>query len=157
MTAPNPTPTTKPDFNLYRPNAGCVVVNADGKILIAERRDIPDAWQMPQGGIDPGEDPQTAATRELFEETAIQDVAVVGEYPHWLTYEFPPGGKKGHHIGQAQRWFLLRFTGTTIDLEKAVHPEFRAWKWATAAEVMAAAAPFRKPIYTAALRHFGLL
>lgn len=156
--------TQAPDFTKYRPNAGCVILNADGLILYCERSDIPGAWQMPQGGIDDREHPQQAALRELYEETAIKDVEVKGEYPGWLTYDIPKNSDqekavKGIWVGQAQKWFLLNYTApdNTINLSNAQDKEFSRYQWTTAQHIMDTVVEFRKPIYEAVFKHFGLL
>lgn len=146
-----------PDFSKFRPNAGCVIVNKDGNILYCERADIKDAWQMPQGGIDAGEDPQKAALRELFEETAITDIIVKGEYPSWLVYEFPPtANKREGFLGQAQKWFLLEFTGdiNNINLENAQDQEFSNYQWATPQYILETVVDFRKEIYAEVFKEF---
>ena len=148
-----------PDFKKYRPNAGCVIVNQEGRILYCERADIPGAWQMPQGGIDQGEDPEKGALRELFEETCIQDVTVLETYPDWLVYKYPNGelGKSGH-IGQAQKWFLIKYNGDpdAINLDDAQDREFTTHLWATPEYILQDVADFRKPLYAECFRHFGL-
>ena len=107
----------------YRPNVGIALFNARGRVLIARRfkDDGPEIilpgfeWQMPQGGIDPNEDPRPAAQRELYEETGVTSVDYLGETPDWLTYEFPPYHGPPHRLavfrGQRQKWFAFRFTG----------------------------------------------
>jgi len=158
------TPPKKPDFTKYRPNAGCVIVNADGKILYCERADIKGAWQLPQGGIDAGEAAQKAALRELFEETAIRDVIIKAEHPEWLTYDIPQSSAqekavKGQFIGQAQKWFLLEFTGNpaTIDLTQAQDKEFTNYQWATPEHILETIVDFRRDLYEAVFKHFGLV
>lgn len=153
-----------PDFTKYRPNAGCVILNAEGKVLYCERADIPGAWQMPQGGIDAGEDAEVAALRELFEETAIKAVEVKGEHPEWLTYDIPKSSDqekavKGEFIGQAQKWFLLQYTGESdsIHLDQAQDKEFTNYLWTTPEHILETVVAFRKPIYEAVFKHFGLI
>ena len=155
---------TTPDLTRYRPNAGVILLNENNRLFYAERADIPGAWQLPQGGIDPGEDPRTAATRELFEETAIHQLDLVAEYPHWLVYDFPSGAvktdaAKARFHGQAQKWFMARFTGTDadIDLAQAAHHEFIDWRWALPEEILRTTVAFRQPIYGELFKHFGLM
>lgn len=154
-----------PDFSKYRPSGGCIVVNNDGRILYCARADIPDAWQMPQGGIDPGEDPEEGALRELYEETAIKNVEVLEAYPDWLTYPFRDINKdrgapqQDGYIGQAQKWFLLKYNGDpdAINLDAAQDKEFSAYLWATPEYILDTVAEFRKPLYEECFKHFGFL
>ncbi|MBY5935379.1 RNA pyrophosphohydrolase [Tateyamaria omphalii] len=147
----------------YRKNVGVMVMNGEGLVWVGQRRDrYQDAWQMPQGGVDKGEDAQTAALRELEEETSISPalVDVVAETADWLPYELPhdliPQLWKGKYRGQKQKWFLLRFNGSDaqIDLETA-HPEFSAWKWMTPAELPEAIVPFKRDVYVRVLEEFA--
>ncbi len=157
----------QPDFTKYRPNAGCVILNENNEILYCERADIPGAWQMPQGGIDMGEQAQAAALRELYEETAIEydEVEVLGEHPHWLTYNIPHQGDgqeravKGEFIGQAQKWFLLKFKkpSDSINLAEAHDQEFTNYQWTTPEHILETVVPFRKPVYEEIFKHFGLM
>ncbi|WP_299609799.1 RNA pyrophosphohydrolase [uncultured Tateyamaria sp.] len=147
----------------YRKNVGVMVMNGDGLVWVGQRTDrYKDAWQMPQGGIDKGEDARTAALRELEEETSIPaaQVEVVAETAEWLPYELPhdliPKLWKGKYRGQKQKWFLMRFTGADdiIDLETA-HPEFSAWKWMTPADLPDAIVPFKRDVYVRVLAEFA--
>ena len=105
----------------YRPNVGAVLFNRNGLIFVARRADMPNAegpaggWQLPQGGIDEGEDPGAAVLRELEEEIGTRKAVVIGEHPDWLTYDLPPDllgiAWRGQYRGQRQRWFAMRFTG----------------------------------------------
>lgn len=147
----------------YRKNVGVMVMNAQGLVWVGQRSDrFKDAWQMPQGGIDKGEDARAAALRELEEETSIpaSAVDVVAETADWLPYELPhdivPQIWKGKYRGQKQKWFLLRFTGSDdlIDLDTA-HKEFSAWKWMTPAELPEAIVPFKRDVYVRVLAEFA--
>jgi putative (di)nucleoside polyphosphate hydrolase len=143
----------------YRPNVGAVLFNRDGLIFVARRADMPNAegpaggWQLPQGGIDEGEDPSIAVLRELEEEIGTRKVEVIGEYPEWLTYDLPPDllgiAWRGKYRGQRQRWFAMRFLGEDSDirLDLDPHPEFDAWRWVKLAELPALAVSFKRPIY----------
>ncbi|HEX2943651.1 MAG TPA: RNA pyrophosphohydrolase [Rhodopila sp.] len=143
----------------YRPNVGAVLFNAKGLVFVARRADMPNAegvaggWQLPQGGIDDGEDPRAAVLRELEEEIGTSKAEVIGEHPEWLTYDLPPHllgiAWRGRFRGQRQRWFALRFTGEDSDirLDLDPHPEFDAWRWMALAELPAIAVPFKRPIY----------
>lgn len=143
----------------YRPNVGAVLFAADGRVLVARRADLPNAegaaggWQLPQGGMDPGEDPALAVFREMEEEIGTRNAALLAEHPEWFTYDLPAhligvalGGK---WRGQRQKWFALRFLGedSEIRLDLDPHPEFDAWKWVPLAELPALAVPFKRAIY----------
>ncbi|MBP2275854.1 MULTISPECIES: RNA pyrophosphohydrolase [Sphingomonas] len=147
----------------YRPCAGLMILNADGKVFVGQRIDAEvEAWQMPQGGIDAGEDAQTAAIRELGEETGIapDKVELIAIAPDELFYDLPEElvGKvwKGKWRGQRQRWFLYRFLGSDADIDIATeHQEFKDWTWVephTLPEVIVA---FKKPLYEQVLAAFA--
>lgn len=149
----------------YRPAAGIMLVNAEGKVFVGQRLDSTlEAWQMPQGGMDPGESAEAAALRELEEETGIAShlVEIVARAPQDLDYDLPPElvGKlwKGKYRGQRQAWFLLRFLGTDADVAiETAHPEFRSWKWAEPSELPDMIVPFKKTLYQNVLRAFAHL
>lgn len=143
----------------YRPNVGAVLFNPQGLVLVARRADMPNAegaaggWQLPQGGMDEGEDPAVAVFRELEEEVGTAHAEILAEHPEWLTYDLPPEllGKAlgGKWRGQKQKWFALRFLGVDADirLDLDPHPEFDAWRWAPLAELPSMAVPFKRAIY----------
>ena len=139
----------------YRPAAGVMLLNAEGKVWVGQRLDSTlEAWQMPQGGLDEGEDPEAGALRELEEETGIprDKVEILARCPIQLTYDLPDDlvGKmwQGKWRGQRQTWFLMRFLGDDGDVDlDTPEPEFRAWKWAEAAELPAMIVPFKKKLY----------
>lgn len=151
----------------HRPNVGAVLFNRAGRVLVARRADMPNAegapggWQLPQGGMDAGEDPRIAVLRELEEEIGTANAEIIGEYPGWLDYDLPPeligralGGK---WRGQTQKWFALRFLGADaeIRLDLDPHPEFDAWRWAELAELPVLAVGFKRKIYVALAREFA--
>jgi putative (di)nucleoside polyphosphate hydrolase len=151
----------------YRQNVGAVLFNDRGLVLVARRADLPNAegaaggWQLPQGGMDPGEDPRVAVFRELEEEIGTAKAEILAEHPEWLTYDLPAEliGKAlgGRYRGQRQRWFALRFTGTDADirLDLDPHPEFDAWRWARLDELPGLAVPFKRGIYEILARDFA--
>jgi putative (di)nucleoside polyphosphate hydrolase len=147
----------------YRPAAGVMLVNRDGKVFVAQRLDSSlEAWQMPQGGLDEGEDAEAGAFRELEEETGISrdKVEIIARCPTELNYDLPDDlvGKlwKGKWRGQRQAWFLMRFLGEDGDVNlETAEPEFRAWKWAEPAELPAMIVPFKKQLYEQLLIEFG--
>ena len=146
----------------YRPCVGVVLTRADGTIFVGERINAPGAWQMPQGGIDEGEDPRAAALRELEEETGVSSdlVSVEAVTRDWVRYDLPEDlvGKvwKGRFRGQEQKWFLMRFRGEDGDVKiDAKHPEFSRWTWMPAAEVIANIVPFKRAVYEAVLGEFA--
>ncbi|HYE00197.1 MAG TPA: RNA pyrophosphohydrolase [Alphaproteobacteria bacterium] len=146
----------------YRPNVGLMLMNRAGLIFVARRADTPDAWQMPQGGVDKGEDYRAAALRELQEEIGTDRAEIVAESAGEYTYDLPEhligriwGGK---WRGQRQKWFLLRFTGQDSDIDLTKHdPEFDAWKWVPLAEVPTLIVPFKRAIYDAVCAEFAPL
>lgn len=146
----------------YRRNAGIVLIARDGRVFAGQRRDrsMP-AWQMPQGGIDGDEAVVVAALRELEEETGVSAglVEVLEATPDWLTYDLPADVAtalwKGRFRGQAQKWVALRFNGTDADIDLAqAHPEFSAWRWMRAAELVDGVVAFKRPVYRYVFRLF---
>ena len=147
----------------YRPCVGVMLVNKDGKVFVGQRNDRDtDAWQMPQGGIDKGENPEQAALRELGEEIGVSPdlVTVGGETKGWVAYDLPhdvvPNIWKGRYKGQEQKWFLLRFNGTDDQINiQTEHPEFTAWKWIDPADVVGAIVPFKRAVYEQVMAELG--
>ena len=147
----------------YRPCVGVMLVNQDGRIFVGQRNDRDqEAWQMPQGGIDKGEDPRDAALRELWEETGVTAdlVTVDAETEGWVAYDLPhdvvPNIWKGRYKGQEQKWFLLRFNGSDDQIDIATeHPEFTQWKWIDPADVVASIVPFKRAVYEQVLAELG--
>ena len=154
----------------YRPCVGIVLLNAEGRVWLGRRfedlvsQEYHHRWQMPQGGIDKGEDPKVAAFRELYEETGICSATIIAESKGWIRYDLPPEavGKalKGKYRGQEQKWFAMRFTGeeNEINLQPDGHkPEFDAWRWATASEALREIVGFKRDAYRAVLEEFDAL
>ncbi|MBP8231313.1 RNA pyrophosphohydrolase [Rhizorhabdus sp.] len=146
----------------YRPAAAIMLLNAENKVFVAQRIDnLAEAWQMPQGGLDKGEDPQAGALRELEEETGIPPhlVEILGKAPEELLYDLPPElmGKiwGGKYRGQAQHWFVARFLGRDEDVNlETAEPEFRAWKWADADSLVDLIVPFKRDLYARVVELF---
>jgi putative (di)nucleoside polyphosphate hydrolase len=157
----------KPLPTEYRPNVGALLFDRRGLVLVARRADLPNAerapggWQLPQGGMDEGEDPRAAVLRELEEEVGTRHAVILGEHPEWLHYDLPPHllgvALGGRWRGQRQKWFALRFLGedSEIRLDLDPHPEFDAWRWAPLAELPELAVPFKRPVYELLAGHFG--
>jgi putative (di)nucleoside polyphosphate hydrolase len=146
----------------YRPCAALAVFSRDGRVFMGRRIDGPEhvdevhVWQMPQGGIDPGEDPWPAALRELYEETNISSVEKLGEIDEWLRYDIPReivgqawGGK---YRGQTQKWYALRFVGEEREIDIANpagghDPEFVEWRWEPLENTPTLIVPFKQMVY----------
>ena len=158
--------TVNKDQLPYRPCVGIMLINRDGQIFVAKRHDTAEqAWQMPQGGIDPGEAPATAAVRELHEETAVENAEMMAESDDWRNYDLPDHliGKVwgGRYRGQTQKWFAFRFLGRDdeIDLDGHDHSEFSAWKWASIDDLSGLIVPFKRQLYmdvVAEFRHLAV-
>lgn len=135
---------------------GIMLVNEHNQVFVGKRRDQstsgPNAWQMPQGGIDEGEEPLEAALRELLEEVGTNKVQVLAEYPDWLTYDIPQELItqlwQGRYRGQKQKWFLMRLLGgdELININTA-HPEFNTWKWEDINKIEASIVTFKQELY----------
>ena len=146
----------------YRACVGVMLANTRGQVWAGQRidNDVP-AWQMPQGGIDPGEDPQAAALRELWEETGVPGhlVAVEAQSRDWIAYDLPhdlvPRLWKGRYRGQTQKWFLMRFHGADSDVNIATdHPEFSRWRWLEPDQLVTSIVPFKREVYRRVLDDF---
>ena len=144
----------------YRKGVGVMLLNRDGEVFVAQRIDSADAaWQMPQGGIDPGESPRAAALRELEEETGTAKAEVIGETRDWLRYDLPldlvPRVWKGRYRGQEQKWFAMRFLGEDQDIDIATeHPEFSAWRWVSVDALCGLIVPFKQALYVKLVDEF---
>jgi putative (di)nucleoside polyphosphate hydrolase len=157
----------------YRPCAGAMILNAEGLVFVGRRRGGPEnadrnhEWQMPQGGIDEGEDPFEAAVREVYEETSIRSVTLLAEAPEWFSYDIPDAiagkGWTRRYRGQTQKWFAFRFTGRDdeIDIEApgggSHKPEFEAWRWERMERLPELIVPFKRPVYERVVETFRQL
>jgi putative (di)nucleoside polyphosphate hydrolase len=147
----------------YRRGVGIILLNAVGRVFVAQRIDMPsNAWQMPQGGIDDGETPEAAAWREMREETGTRDAVLLAESRAWYRYDLPPELVprlwKGQYRGQEQKWFAFRFTGTDADIAiDGTHAEFSAWKWTPMATLPKLIVPFKRQLYAELVAEFGHL
>ena len=157
---------------VYRPCVGIMLINKAGLVFIGRRRNrrlvehsAPGhEWQMPQGGIDPGEDPLKAARRELLEETNVASVSLLAEAPAWYTYDLPSDiyqkAWKGRFQGQRQKWFAFRFDGPDSEIDIAhpaggQKPEFDGWRWEKMANLADLIIPFKRPVYERVIVDFA--
>jgi putative (di)nucleoside polyphosphate hydrolase len=151
------------DERPYRPCVGLMLFNADRHIFVGNRIDVPgDHWQMPQGGIDPGETPEQAAYRELREEVGTDRARLIAESKTWYPYDLPPALSrriwKGKYRGQTQRWFAFQFLGDDCDIDLNTHkPEFGEWRWVDIADLPTLIVPFKRPIYEHVIEEFRSL
>ena len=154
-----------PDSELpfYRPAVGIMLLNRAGQVFVGRRIDMPAglaAWQMPQGGIDPGETPREAAIRELAEEVGNDAAEIIAESRRWLHYDVPSqiAGRMwgGRWRGQRQKWFAMRFIGEDSDIDPArtEHPEFDAWEWVAPERLPELIVPFKRQLYLDVLAEF---
>jgi NTP pyrophosphohydrolases including oxidative damage repair enzymes len=158
----------------YRPCVGVMVLNGEGLVWAGRRiaegnteyDGSPQLWQMPQGGIDKGEDPLAAAYRELYEETGIRTVSLLGQSRDWINYDLPPHligiGLKGRYRGQTQRWFAFRFEGDEAEIRINPPPgghaaEFDAWAWKPMDELPGLIVPFKRAVYDRVVEEFAHL
>ena len=157
----------------YRRNAGVALVNAKDEVFIGRRKKergvaLADGreWQMPQGGVDEGEEPFAAALRELYEETNVRSVKLIAEAPEWLAYDLPENARRrfgGRYLGQTQKWFLFRFEGedAEIDIHRpaggAHSPEFADWRWERWEALPELVVPFKREIYRQVVAWFAPL
>jgi putative (di)nucleoside polyphosphate hydrolase len=155
----------------YRPCVGIALINRDGLVFIGKRRGGPEhvdathSWQMPQGGVDKGEDTYAAALRELYEETNVRSVEKLAEVKDWLRYDIPRAivgeAWKGRFRGQEQKWYALRFTGEESEIDIACpaghKPEFTDWRWERMEALPALIIPFKRPVYDRVAQEFAHL
>ena len=136
-----------------RIGVGAIVLNSENKIFVGKRADNPiDKWQMPQGGVDKGENFISAMKRELKEETSIQNIKILKQIDQWFEYELPKNLLgiiwKGKFRGQKQKWFIIRFIGNESEINlKTKHPEFMEWKWIEIDELTNVIVDFKKDVY----------
>jgi putative (di)nucleoside polyphosphate hydrolase len=147
----------------YRKGVGMMLLNAANEVFVAKRIDMTsEAWQMPQGGIDDGENPRTAAMRELMEEVGTDNATIIAESADWIRYDLPefliPKLWSGKYRGQEQKWFALRFEGSDADIDIATeHAEFSEWKWVPMHTLPDLIVPFKKDMYAALVAEFSYL
>jgi putative (di)nucleoside polyphosphate hydrolase len=147
----------------YRPCVGLMLFNRQGQIFVGKRIDqTVEGWQMPQGGIDAGEEPRTAVMRELKEETGTDKAEIIGEMDDWLTYDLPAHlvgvAFHGKYRGQRQKWFALRFLGEDGDIDLHTHePEFADWKWVGIDALPRMIVPFKRDTYALVIAAFRCL
>jgi putative (di)nucleoside polyphosphate hydrolase len=151
------------DWAAYRRGVGILLLDREQRVFVGRRINMPAglaAWQMPQGGIDPSEEPRQAAMRELHEEIGTRKAEILAETRGWLHYDLPAeiagGVWGGNYRGQRQKWFAMRFTGQDgdIDLAATPHPEFDAWEWVAPARLPELVVPFKRQLYLDVLAEF---
>lgn len=162
----NPDPSTLPGYvehadRPYRPGVGIVLFNRDGRIFVGERLDNPGKWQMPQGGIDDGEEAEIAVFRELEEEIGTRNARILSVMKEWLFYDIPVHTANklwnAKYRGQKQKWIALEYLGNDEDINLSKHdtPEFMAWKWIRLDELLDYVVPFKRETYEIVMDHFS--
>jgi 8-oxo-dGTP pyrophosphatase MutT (NUDIX family) len=143
----------------YRPGVGIMLLNHWSEVFVGRRTDAKEAWQMPQGGIDEGDDPRSAAYRELREEVGTDKAEIVAESKVWLRHDLPPEFRKrwdNRWRGQQQKWFVMKFSGLDADIDVATeHPEFSAWKWVPIERLPELIVSFKRHLYVDLLRELA--
>ena len=154
----------------YRTCVGMMLINPSGLVFIGRRAggiehvDETHVWQMPQGGVDPGEETWPAALRELYEETNVRSASLIAEAPEWLAYDLPDDARNrfaGRYRGQTQRWFLFRFEGEDAEIDihhpagGAHKPEFVEWRWEPIRNLPSMIIPFKRPVYDRVVKEFS--
>ncbi|MFT5835181.1 MAG: putative (di)nucleoside polyphosphate hydrolase [Sulfurimonas sp.] len=146
--------------DLYRPNVAMIIVSNNypqkKEIFIAQRNDLTDKWQFPQGGIDEGEEVQEALLRELEEEIGTNKIEIVAEYPEWISYDFPPkiAKKMSPYKGQKQKYFLVKLKKSANININTAHPEFSDYKFVGVDEALNLSASFKQAVYETVIRYF---
>jgi putative (di)nucleoside polyphosphate hydrolase len=152
---------TPQDIHLYRPGVGIVLFSKDRRVFIGERLDNPGAWQMPQGGIDEGEEPEIAVFREMEEEVGTRNARILKVMDEWLYYDLPQKLSQrlwdGKYKGQRQKWIALEFLGndSEIRLDRHEHPEFGNWKWVSRKDLLSYVVPFKRKVYERIIEEFS--
>lgn len=154
------------DLSAYRPNVGIALINRQGRLWLGQRvvsgkhpEHVVHRWQMPQGGIDDGEDVEAAAYRELHEETGVRSARTLAVTPGWLAYDFPPEYQKKRWRGQRQKWVVMAFDGDDAEVCLTAHPpqEFDAWQWSDPGAAAALIVPFKRGVYAELMGLIGPL
>ena len=163
---------TEPERLPYRPCVGVMLINAEGRVFVGRRADHDGAlegvgtwWQMPQGGLDEGEEPETAARRELAEETGVRSARFIARTRDWLTYDLPAEllgvAWEGRYRGQKQMWFAAKFEGEESEIDigprQGHEQEFDAWQWVTSSELPKLIVPFKRKVYLSVIEEFAAL
>lgn len=144
----------------FRPGVGMMIINNEDKVFVGKRVDSKaNGWQMPQGGIDLGETPSSAAMREMEEEIGSGNGKIIAESKNWYSYRVPdfliPKLWDGQYCGQKQKWFLIRFLGKDSDINlNTEHPEFNEWKWVNFDDLLADVIPFKLKLYREVTHEF---
>jgi putative (di)nucleoside polyphosphate hydrolase len=156
----------------YRPCVGIMLLNRDGRAFVGRRSEGEDApegegkwWQMPQGGMDEGEEPEVAARRELYEETGVRSISIIARTKDWLFYDLPEEligvAWEGRFRGQKQIWIAARFEGQESEIDLAAReghePEFDAWQWVRVKELPSLIVPFKRAVYERVVEEFAPL